>query len=56
MKKEKIYNIYAKNECLYSSLNEEQFQTTWKSLIGMVGLMKTDYMESDLSYEVCESY
>ena len=39
----KIYHIYAKGECLYHSLNEQQFQDTWQQLQGMVGLMKTDY-------------
>ena len=54
MKKEKVYHIYAKQECLYNNLTESQFNKTWETLKGMVGLMKTDYMEDDLSYEVCE--
>jgi hypothetical protein len=54
MKKEKVYHIYAKQECLYNNLTESQFNKTWETLKGMVGLMKTDYMENDLSYEVCE--
>ena len=48
---EKIYHIYAKNECLYHSLKEEEFQKVWDQLKGMVGLMKTDYVSDDLSYE-----
>ncbi len=48
---EKVYHIYAKEECLYNNLNEEQFNTTWETLKGMVGLMKTDYELEDLSYE-----
>jgi len=48
---EKIYHIYAKNECLYHSLKEEEFQSTWDQLKGLVGLMKTDYVTDDLSYE-----
>ena len=48
---EKVYHIYAKNECLYNNLNEEQFNNTWETLKGMVGLMKTDYELEDLSYE-----
>jgi len=48
---EKVYHIYAKKECLYNNLNEEQFNNTWETLKGMVGLMKTDYELEDLSYE-----
>lgn len=49
---EKIYHIYAKDKCLFHNIKEEEFQTTWNTIKGMVGLMKTDYEESDLSYEV----
>jgi hypothetical protein len=54
MKKEKVYHIYAKEECIYNNLTEKEFEKTWQSLKGMVGLMKTDYTEEDISYEVCE--
>jgi len=50
---EKVYHIYAKKECLYNNLTEEQFKKTWETLKGMVGLMKTDYTFEDLSYEEC---
>ena len=50
---EKVYHIYAKEECLYNNLSEEQFNNTWETLKGMVGLMKTDYELEDLSYEEC---
>ena len=50
---DKVYHIYAKKECLYNNLNEEQFNNTWETLKGMVGLMKTDYELEDLSYEEC---
>ena len=50
---EKVYHIYAKKECLYNNLSEEQFNNTWNSLKGMVGLMQTDYHLEDLSYEEC---
>ena len=50
----RIYHIYAKGECLYHSLNEQQFQDTWQQLQGMVGLMKTEYDEKDLSYRYSE--
>ena len=52
---EKVYHIYAKNECLYDNLTEEQFINTWNTLKGMVGLMQTDYQLEDLSYEECNS-
>jgi hypothetical protein len=48
---EKIYHIYAKKNCLFHSLKEEEFQTTWMTLRTMVGLMRTDYSVDDLSYE-----
>jgi len=48
---EKVYHIYAKEECLYNNLNERQFNKTWETLKGMVGLMQTDYQLEDLSYE-----
>ena len=50
---DKVYHIYAKNECLYNNLSEEQFNNTWETLKGIVGLMKTDYDLEDLSYEEC---
>ncbi len=47
---EKIYHIYAKDRCLFHSLKEEEFHTTWKTLNNIVGLMKTDYNVEDLSF------
>ena len=52
---DKVYHIYAKKECLYNNLSEEQFNNTWETLKGMVGLMKTDYELEDLSYEECRA-
>ena len=46
-----VYSIYIKDECVYDNLPEETFQTTWSQLNGMVGLMKTEYTESDLTYK-----
>ena len=48
---EKVYHIYAKEECIYNNLSIEEFNHTWETLKGMVGLMKTDYELEDLSYE-----
>jgi hypothetical protein len=47
---EKIYHIYAKDKCLFHSLKEEEFHSTWSTLNNMVGLMKTDYSVEDLNY------
>jgi hypothetical protein len=47
---EKIYHIYVKDQCLFHSLKEEEFKTTWNSLHKMVGLMKTDYSVEDLNF------
>ena len=51
--RDKVYHIYAKNECIYNNLSEKQFNKTWETLKGMVGLMKTDYDLEDLSFEEC---
>ena len=50
---DKVCHIYAKKECLYNNLSESQFNKTWNTLKGMVGLMQTDYQLEDLSYEEC---
>ena len=31
-------------------MNEDEFEETWEMLKVMVGILKTDYTESDLSY------
>jgi len=48
---EKVYHIYAKDRCLFHSIKEEEFETTWNTINNMVGIMKTDYSVDDLSYE-----
>ena len=52
--KEKLFHIYAKDRCLFHSIKEEDFNVTWNTLKGMVGLMQTDYTLEDLSYEEVE--
>ena len=47
---ETSYHIYAQDRCLYANLGEEEFEETWEMLKVMVGLLKTDYTEQDLSY------
>lgn len=32
------------------SIPEHEFETTWKTMNAMVGIMKTDYSNADLSY------
>ena len=51
MKDETIYHIYAKDKCLYPCIPESEFAAKWTEVKAMVGLMKTDYSEEDLSYE-----
>jgi hypothetical protein len=51
MQTEKIYHIYAKDKCLFHSIKEDEFETTWSTINNMVGIMKTDYVIEDLSYE-----
>jgi len=48
---EKIYHIYAKDRCLFHSIKEDEFKTTWETLNNMVGIMRTEYTTDDLSYE-----
>lgn len=48
---EKIYHIYAKDRCIMHSVKEEDFEATWNALNNMVGIMKTEYVSDDLSYE-----
>jgi hypothetical protein len=53
MKDETIYHIYAKDVCLYNCLKEEDFEVKWAELKAMVGIMKTEYNEEDLSFVKC---
>ena len=52
--KEFRFHIYAKDKCLFHSLQKEDFDNTWNTLKNLVGLMKTEYSASDLSYEQVE--
>ena len=51
MQDETLYHIYAKDVCLYPCLKEEEFEVKWAELKAMVGLMKTDYTEEDITFE-----
>ena len=44
------YHIYAKDKVLYCNLPQDDFEEKWQLLNVMVGLLKTDYTEQDLSY------
>ena len=44
------YHIYAKDKVLYCNLPQDDFEEKWQLLNVMVGLIKTDYTEKDLSY------
>ena len=44
------YHIYARERVLYCNLNEEDFEEKWQLLHVMVGLLKTEYTEEDLSF------
>ena len=48
---EKIYHIYAKNECLFHSLKEEEFKITWSTLQHLINILDTRYAGYDLTYE-----
>ena len=43
------YHIYAKDKVLYCNLPQDDFEEKWQLLNVMVGLLKTDYTEQDLS-------
>jgi hypothetical protein len=48
---EKIYHIYAKDQCIYHSLSEKKFAETWDMLHRMVELLGMDISDKDLQYE-----
>jgi hypothetical protein len=48
---EKLYHIYAKNKCLFHSLKEEEFKTTWSTLQKLIDILDTRYAGDDLTYE-----
>jgi len=50
MSEKKYYQICAKGKCLLDLIPEHEFEKTWKTMYNMVGLMKTDYSVTDLSF------
>lgn len=47
MSKTYIYHIYAKDKCLYHSLNEDEFNSTWKMIENLFDLIGTEEMSID---------
>ena len=48
---EKVYHIYAKDKCLFHSLKEEEFHSTWNTLKKLVDVLNSHYVGDDLTYE-----
>jgi hypothetical protein len=44
----KLYHIYARGQCIYHSLKEDEFETTWIALNRLSDLLSTN---KELSYE-----
>lgn len=47
----KIYNIYAKENCIYESLNEEEFKMTWDMIDKLLSIIPSSIDKKDLRYE-----
>ena len=48
---ENVYHIYAKDRCIYHSLEKEEFEIVWESLNNLVEIY-TEVGRTDLQYEV----
>lgn len=48
---EKIYHIYAKDKCIFHSLKEDEFKTTWNGLKNLIRVLNGIYKEEDITYE-----
>jgi hypothetical protein len=46
---DRIYHIYAKNKCIYHSLNREEFENVWETLSRLVEIY-TELRPSDIEY------
>lgn len=49
---QKVYHIFLRDECVLENLSEEKFKESWEILNNLVGILHTDYVAEDLSYEV----
>ena len=48
---DKIYHIYAKDQCIYHNLSKEKFEEIWEMLHRMVDLIDVRLTKEDFSYE-----
>jgi hypothetical protein len=48
---DKIYHIYAKDQCIYHNLSKDKFEETWEMLHRMVELIDVKLKKEDFSYE-----
>lgn len=46
---DKVYHIYAKDRCIYHSLNREEFENVWETLSLLVEIY-TEVQPDDLQY------
>jgi hypothetical protein len=47
---DKVYHIYAKEKCIYHSLDESEFKQVWETLNRLVEIY-TEVSNDDLQYE-----
>jgi hypothetical protein len=48
---EKLYHIYLKKECIYHSLNEEEFIKTWDMIQKFLSVHDAQIDKNDIQYE-----
>jgi TPP-dependent 2-oxoacid decarboxylase len=47
---EKYFHIYAKNQCIYHSLNEEDFTKTWEMIQKFLSVHDANIDKNELEY------
>jgi hypothetical protein len=48
---ENVYHIYLKKECIYHSLNEEEFIKTWDMIQKFLSVHDAQIDKNDIQYE-----
>ena len=48
---EKRYHIYAKNQCIYHSLSEQEFENTWEMIQRFLSIHGGNLCKNDVEYE-----
>lgn len=48
---EKLYHIYIKTDCIYHSLNEEEFKNTWDMIQKFLSIHHSQINKDDVQYE-----